>query len=95
MQATIAWIRAWVKILACTRLHGFGAFLKQALIDLALHVRGYGDPFLPVDHLHDSVKDRGIADFVDHALKDLTEDVALLTQLFQRLFYTAPPDSHP
>ena len=74
------------KVLACAGLHVLGVFLQQALVDLALHIRGHGDPFFPVDHLHDPVKDRSVADFVDRALKDLAEDAALLTQLFQRLF---------
>ena len=78
--------RARCEILACAGFYVFCVFLQQTFIDLALHVRRHGDPFLPVDHLHDPVKDCRIADFVDRALEDLTEDSALLPQLFQRLF---------
>ena len=74
------------EILACAGFYVFCVFLQQALIDFSLHVRRHGDPFLPVDHLHDPVKDRGIADLVDRALEDLTQDAALFAELFQRLF---------
>ena len=86
MQATIAWISARCEILACAGFYVFCVFLQQTFIDLALHVRRHGDPFLPVDHLHNPVKDRGVADLVDRALEDLTQDAALLPQLFQRIF---------
>ena len=86
MQATIAWISARCEILACAGFYVFCVFLQQALIDLALHIGGHGDPFFPVDHLHDPVKDRGVADLVDRALEDLTQDAALCAELFQRIF---------
>ena len=86
MQATIAWISARCEILACAGFYVFCVFLQQTFIDLALHVRRHGDPFLPVDHLHDPVKDRGVADLIDRALEDLTQDATLFAELFQRLF---------
>ena len=78
--------RAGREILARAGFYVFGVFLQQTFINLALHVRRHGDPFLPVDHLHNPVKDRGVADLVDRTLEDLAQDAALCAQLFQRLF---------
>ena len=77
--------RAGREILARAALDVLGVLLQKAFVDFALHVRGHGDPLLPVDHLHDAVEDSRIGDLVDGSLENLSQDAALLTQRFERV----------
>ena len=71
------------EVLTGTGLDILGVFLEQPLVDLALDIGGHGDPLFLVDHLHHPVEDGGVADLVGGLLEDLTQQTALLAQLFQ------------
>ena len=71
------------EVLTGTGLDILGVFLEQALVDLALDIGGHGDPLFLVDHLHHPVEDGGVADLVGGLFEDLTQQTALLAQLFQ------------
>ena len=76
--------RARGKILSCAAFYVLCILLQQSFVNLALHIRGHGDPFFLVDHLHHTVQDGDIADFIDSALEDLSEDAAFFAQPLQR-----------
>ena len=78
--------RTRCKVLTGAAFDILGVLLQQALVDFTLDVGGHRHPVFLVDHLHDTVEDGGIIDFVGGALKDFGKDTALLAERFKDSF---------